>query len=285
MYGYGYGYEALRNEAEPSYEWTRGALAERYRNASAETVESIVEQHAGMSAEQFENFFSTLGNVAASLAPTVLPIAGAALGTFVGGPAGTAIGGALGQMAGGAVSAATAPQPAAPAAPQQPLRPVAAAPPATRAQPRPQQQSRPPAAPAGTGNAAAQLASVLLRPEFIRALAASILGGAGAESVPVGAAQVPVGAFLNAHHVLSEQALTANHFAHAGESESVPSYLIGEDGEFKGEVNEPAERARVLLEMLNESPTEPAEADPYEWIWLPAEAADPYELAMAEYDD
>jgi hypothetical protein len=301
MSGYGYGHEALWYEAEP-YEWTRSALAERYRSAPAETIERIVQQHAGISAEQFESFFSSLGSMAASLAPTILPIAGAAIGTVVGGPAGTAIGGALGQMAGSAVSAATAPRPAAApaAAPQQqyaapPAAPTPRAQPRVDAEPQPRPQPQPrrqpqtqPDRPArsGGGNAAGQLLSVLLRPEFIRALAASVLGSVGAESVPVGPENVPVpiGAFLNAHHVLSEQALTANHLARAGAGEAVPSYLVSESGEFKCEVNEPAERARVLLEMLHESPTEPAE-EPYEWIWLPMEAADPYELAMAEYED
>jgi uncharacterized protein (DUF697 family) len=45
----------------------------------------------------------TLGGVLKGVAKTALPIAGGALGTFIGGPAGTAIGSSLGSMAGQAL--------------------------------------------------------------------------------------------------------------------------------------------------------------------------------------
>ena len=51
-----------------------------------------------MSPEEVEGFWDTLKGVAKQVAPTILPMAGGAVGTLFGGPVGTALGSKLGQM-------------------------------------------------------------------------------------------------------------------------------------------------------------------------------------------
>lgn len=246
-----------------SYSEIREILASEYRDLPDESIEALVQQSFGSySAEDVESFLSGLkkvGKFISKAAPTVLPIVGTVAGTAFGGPLGATVGGTLGKLAGGAVQGATAgrqtgrarlPTPAALA--KQALkgaRAVAGA-----------------AAPAGSP-AAAQLLSVLNRPEILQSLLAMIMGPVGRPNIPVGNNPVPVGAFANLIGALANQAAAEYNATAAQEGESIPTYLLNESGDFLVDPAVPEERARVLLSMLNETLMETDESDESDVEW------------------
>lgn len=202
----------------------------------------LAEVTAGMTPEEAESFWRSLGRAARSVgrtlvraAPTVLPILGGAVGTLVGGPAGTAIGGALGRAAGGAVGRLAG------RAPSRRRRG------GRRAGPR--ARGRPSAVPAGASSAVTQLLSLLQNPALQRALLGASMGGSG--SVRVGEQQlgVPFGAMMNALECLAAEAAEEMHGFHAG-SGQIPEYLVGDDGEAIDDFGLPEARAAHLLELL-----------------------------------
>jgi hypothetical protein len=208
----------------PMYEVVRQSLGPEYRNFSDLEIHALLENILGsMSPEEVEGFWDTVKSagqaalgVAKQVAPTVLPIAGGAVGTLIGGPVGTAIGSKLGQM--GAqlltkpqapgVSAAAIPPVAAPGAPPQP--PSAAAPAVAPV-------------PAGGTTATAQLMALLQNPALLKSLLGQLLGGAGESAVLVGprATPIPFGAMMNALESLAAQAALEAAEAYEDDSEAV----------------------------------------------------------------
>jgi len=196
-----------RNFTNSSYRTMQLGLAPELRGLRDHEIEAFVEeQFSGLTAEEVENFAKSLrsfGQAAAPIAQRALPgvISGATTGA-VAGPWGAVIGGVVG---GTASLLATGNQQgqAAPARPLAP-RPQPSAPPATpprpAATPRPHATPRPNVRPSTTragsspqtAAAAAQLISLLARPEVQRALMALLMGNAGRRTVRVGGQNVPI---------------------------------------------------------------------------------------------
>jgi hypothetical protein len=194
------------------------------------------------------------------LAGTVLPTAGAAIGTVYGGPIGMAIGRTVGERAGQAVAGnrpatpATAPA-AAPTAPRQAgtaPAPRAAEPTPTIAQP----ASGTPTPEVGGSPAAAKLLYLVQNPAFLSSLIALALGPQGQQTVPLGADGKPVrvGAFVNAANSLASQAAQdADALVLDGDTESeADTYLKDESGAFLCDPAVPEQRANALLKLLQQ---------------------------------
>lgn len=219
-------------------------LTPEYSRLSDGEIDQVIEGIlSGMSPEEAEGFWNTLGNLGrsvgrgiAQVAPTILPAAGTVVGTMFGGPAGAAIGGTLGRVAGQAVGQLGG-------RPRQP------------AQPAPQSVQPSVGAPISHGgtSATAQIMSLLQNPALLQSILGQVLGNAGVSNVPVGTqgAAAPFGAFMNALSQLATQsAIEAN--ADQENSSGVPTYLLTERGDFKCDVAVPAERAAALMESLRE---------------------------------
>ena len=157
---------------------------------------------------------------AAQLAKSVLPAAGAAIGTVYGGPVGTAIGGRIGSAAAGAFAGGR--QPTASASPLPP-GPAAAPPPppaAVAATPPPPAAAVPPPAPVGVmsppptpspspsdgSTAAKQLFMLTQNPDILKTLLALALGAQGRTTIPVGQGAVPVAGVARMLSTLAGQA-------------------------------------------------------------------------------
>ncbi len=164
-----------------------------YSNLADAEIEALLRRVLGrMSPEEVEGFWDTLKGVAKQVAPTILPMAGGAVGTLFGGPVGTALGSKLGQMGAQFISGPQKqPAPPGPA----PILPVPQAPVAA------------PVPPGGT-SAAAQLMALLKNPDLLKSLLGQVLGGAGESTVLVGprATPIPFGAMMNALESLAAQA-------------------------------------------------------------------------------
>jgi hypothetical protein len=108
--------------------------------------------------------------------------------------------------------------------------------------------------------AAGQLLNALFsRPEVLDALKAMMLSPIGRPSVPVAGTPVPVGAFTNLLGQLANQA-QAEFTTYAGpQPEAVPEYLMESTGDYRCDPADPAQRAEVLWELLQQS-AEPDEA-------------------------
>ena len=257
-----------------SYREIRGVLAPEYRDLPDESVEAIVQSSLGaVDTEALDDFLGGLkkvGQTVAKAAPSVLPIVGTVAGTAFGGPVGASVGGALGRAAGGAIGGAAAGgggrrrgrgTRAQGMRPGVPGSPAAALPPGLGA------------APAQGSPAAQQLLSLLSRPEIIQALMAMALGPAGRTHIPVGGepaapgkpaeppVPVPVGAIANVIGTLANQAGSDLNAAEPQQGESVPSYLLGEGGEFLVDPAVPEERAQLVIGLLNKSLPESDEND------------------------
>jgi len=202
----------------------RSALREEYAGASDEELQDALDNVLdAMSPAEGFNFGAALSQIGKSasklvsdptfiqIAKTAAPIAGGALGTFVGGPIGTALGTQLGNLAASAIPAAPAPAPPrpapvrAPAAPAPVPPPAPAPPPAAGAAPAPAAPApAAPAAPAleppvpvpgspvaGGSAAAAQGLILTQQPDVLRSLLATAMGQHGRREVSgVPAAQV-----------------------------------------------------------------------------------------------
>jgi hypothetical protein len=256
------------------YDSLRQVLRPEYRNLSDGDLQILLQQVlGGMSPEEVEGFWDTLKDVgkaalgvAKQVAPTLLPMAGGALGTLVGGPVGTAIGSKLGQMG----AQLLAPQK--PVAPQ--VAPSAAV--APGAIPQPAVAPAPPAAaapvPPGGSSATAQLMALLKNPDLLKSLLGQLLGGAGESTVEVGpgATPIPFVAMMNTLESLAAQAAIEAADT-MGDDQSVESmgYLQDGTGNFVVDPANPDERAQRVLELLNEAAQDygPEPYDPVtEWL-------------------
>jgi hypothetical protein len=257
--------------ARTCYPRVRQHLDADFAELSDQNIETLLRTR-NMDAESMEGFFDDLGKIASSVgkavvkaAPTVLPIAGGALGTLVGGPAGTMIGQKLGSLAGGAIGGATGqPSPA-----------------------------------GGLGGligglgglvgggspAAGQLLQTLLRPQTLRAISSMALGPLGAKNISVGQTAVPVSAFTNLLSTLAGRAEAEYNASIASGQTNVPKYMQDYAGEAKGDPAVAEHRAEALYELLEAAESgaegeaaETAEAvEAQEW-----EAEAEYEASEAE---
>jgi hypothetical protein len=263
-----------------SYREIRGVLAPEYRDLPDESVEALVQSSLGaVDTEALESFLSSskkFGGMLAKAAPSVLPMVGTVAGTAFGGPLGATVGGALGRAAGGAIGGAAAAGGGGGGRGRASRRSFMRS---ARALGKQAAALAPGLAGAGGQGspAAQQLLSIINRPEIIQALMAMALGSAGRTHIPVGGGEpdapgepaeppvpVPVGAFANVIGSLANQAGSDLNAAEPQQGESVPSYLLGEGGEFLVDPAVPEERARLVLELLHGSLPESDEADD-EW--------------------
>ena len=220
------------------YPKLRTVLTPSLRKLPSEDIEALFEQ-SNLSADDLEDFWGSVGNIAKAVAPVaaqVLPVALPAVGTLIGGPVGGMVGGIAGQALGSALSPGQ--RPSAPQAPSPQMSP----------------------APAQGGNAASQLIATLFRPETLQALMSMALGSAGRSSVsvPVGSGNTPVpnNAFTNLLQVLARQA-SADYESIATTSHmGSPFYLQNFAGEAIGDPANADSRAAVLYEMLQEADLE-----------------------------
>jgi hypothetical protein len=153
----------------------RSAMREEYADASdaemAEALENVLDALSPAEAFNFGSALSQIGRSASKLAAdptfqqvvrTAAPVAGGALGTFIGGPIGTALGSQLGNLAVRALPAPAAPAPRvapAPAAPPAPpSAPALPPPPVPPPEPRPAAPA--PIVPAPVSSAAAAAAPI-----------------------------------------------------------------------------------------------------------------------------
>jgi hypothetical protein len=101
-------YDELNQEYDQESDQEYGAISEHEENELAEelltlSTEAELDQFLGKyfrkAAGRFTRTFAPLGKMLKPLAKKLLPIAGAAVGTYFGGPAGGALGGKLGSLA------------------------------------------------------------------------------------------------------------------------------------------------------------------------------------------
>jgi hypothetical protein len=177
----------------------------------------------------------------------VLPTAGMAVGTVYGGPAGAAFGGQLGGLAGQTIAGRKPPSP-----------PPAPSP--TAAPPAPSQQPPAPAsggADAGGSQAAGQILYLIQNDAFLKSLLRLATDLRGQTSVPIGekGTAVPPVALVNLLGQLAGRAAEEAdaYFSQSSESEETPpSYLLDSEGNYLCDPAAPAERADVLLRLLQQ---------------------------------
>lgn len=239
----------------------REVLAIEYYPLSTREIEAVVEAAfaGGLSAEELaevtnflKNASKSIGRVAGQVgnrvvqnAPQILQGAttGAATGSAFG-PYGAIIGAGIG--AAGGLASPTSPKPAA-----QPRLPAQNQPAPVPKPTTPVPGQAAPTKPAVTGSpAAAQLLSVLFRPEVIQALLAMMMGSAGRKQISIGGTQVPVGAVSNMLTSLTTQASTEFHALSPSWGEEFPEYLFDEAGAFKVDPAVPDQRAAVVYDLL-----------------------------------
>lgn len=215
----------------------REEVAPEFQALSDEEIDLMLsEVLSSMSPEEIEGFWGSLkrfarraGRTLVRAAPKILPVAGGALGTLIGGPAGTAIGAKLGGLAGGLVRSAGRP----------------------RGRRRPASRRRT-AIPAGGSSATAQLMALLRNPALLQSLLARAMGGRGRVEVVAGAeaVEVPFGAFMNALEQLAAEAALEAHESGLGEA-ATPEYVLDEEGFPLEDAALPEARAEMLLELLH----------------------------------
>jgi hypothetical protein len=227
---------------DDDYPYLRASLRSDGRFVSGEDLEDVTWAELGLPAEDVEDFLSSLASFGQRALPGI--VQGAATGSALG-PWGALIGG----VGGGLASALTGP--GGPAAPRPAVaRPPQAQPPAAIA-PAPVAAAAP--APTLPANGAGALLGLLSRPEVMQALTALALGNRGTTSVAVGNAQVPTAAIASLVSQLAAQSAAGANAAPRESDESIPSYLLGEDGECRVDVSCPRQRAAALHELFVES--------------------------------
>ena len=268
---------------------------DRMRLSDPQLEAMIESSFPDSSAQDVENFMSSIQKFARQAAPVVQQLApvaakGAMSGATVGGPWGAAIGG-LGAVAGSLISGGA----------KRPARGRAPVPSAQPLQMAPAPVAAPPAAPGGgalagagvvagagvNSAAAAQLITLLSRPETMQALLALLLGQAGRTSIPVGEHQIPATAFADA---LSELA------SEAGGSARTSGYWFDQHGEPRCDLANARSRAGLVWNDVAEA-AEAAEAEESESESegesmefeeaFDADALDSFEAALAgeHFDD
>lgn len=236
------GYDpSLFDEVDDMAEGLRAVLREDYADASSEEVhEALFDILETMSPAEGFSFAKALKQIGkagkrvlrdpkvSQIAGTVLPVAGAAIGTVYGGPAGTAVGSQLGNVAASAFKGARK-QRTTPAGRAQPGRPDARRPTAARRPSRTTTRLRPAASarpsPQGGSSAAAQLLTLTQNPEILKSLMALALGAQGRAAVnPKGSrATVPVGAVVNLLATLTRRAARDAEALYGGEQSLDPT--------------------------------------------------------------
>lgn len=103
------------------------------------------------------------------------------------------------------------------------------------------------------GSPAGQLLGVLSRPEVVEAISAMAIGRLGRQHIMIESTPVPVAAFATMLGELATRAAEAHNRFTDSYSESVPSYLMDDSGEFLCDVTSPSQRAAVLMERLREA--------------------------------
>jgi hypothetical protein len=190
------------SEADP-YEALRDVVHPELAKLPPEQLEAVLRLH-GVDAEGLNDFLGAMSQVGTQVGQRLPSITqGAVQGASMGAAAGP-YGALLGALGGAVAGGLTAP--ARPAAPHPAPQPSPVAQPAAQA---PAPAAPAPAAPtaaAGGSPAAAQLLALLAQPQVMQALIAMALGGAGARTVPVAGADVPVAAVPSALSVLANQA-------------------------------------------------------------------------------
>ena len=179
----------------------RSALRDEYADADdADLVDAATDMMSAMSPAEAFNFGAALSQIGksagrlasdptfASIARTVAPAAGGALGTFIGGPLGTKLGSEIGTRAVSALLSPPAVGPARPPAaapvPVPPPSPAALPPPSPAALPLPAPTAPTPASPVAGGSAAAAQALILSsHPEVQQAALATALGQHGRREI------------------------------------------------------------------------------------------------------
>lgn len=217
----------LRETDFPAVRRVMGADRDRLDDDAVEDL--LTELFPDAYPDDVEDFMGSVQKFARQAAPVAqraLPgvIKGATQGAMVGGPMGMFVGAGVG--AAGSLLQRSAPGASAPA----PAVPPALA----------------PGPPGATSNAAAELLAILFRPETIEALLALFLSGSGRPSVEVGQKQVPAAAFADA--IAEAAALVAE--AAAPLDGPATEYLFDAQGEPRGDLANPAERAALLLSDL-----------------------------------
>jgi hypothetical protein len=240
---------------ETEYENLRGNIAPHLANLSDAQLQAVLARN-GMDAEAMEGFFDTLtkfassaGKAVLSAAPSILPVAGAVVGTAIGGPVGTQLGGTLGSLAGKALGAATG-QPAAGngGGIGGALSSVAGG------------------LLGGSSPAAGQLLQTITKPETLQALGSMAMGALGKRDVQVGGTSVPVGAFATLLKTLIGQAEAEYSEAlAAAEGDGTPAYMRDFSGQPVADPAIPLNRAIALYQLLQtpalSSELETSEAD------------------------
>jgi hypothetical protein len=194
------------------------------------------------SAEDVAKVLAEIGQAVLKALPAVLPV----LGGAVGGPGGAAAGAAAGTLVGTATAAGARKAPPTGTRRRQKRRPPAAVLPQTPGSP-----------------AAAQLLALFFRPEVLQALWAMALGQLGSGRIDVAGTPVPPDAFTNLIGVLADSA-GAEYRVVSFDEGAVPQYLVGSDGELKGDIAVPEERAGVLWSMLHEAIDDTDDGGPFE---------------------
>lgn len=226
----------------------RQCLAEEYREVNEETLEMMLDETlANMTPEEAEGFLSTLKKIGKAAIPVVsqvgqaaLPTVGAAIGTTIAPGVGSTIGGLLGKAAAQSLSNVAKKSSKSKRASSRRGRSVSK----RSASPR-RRNPR-------LSSATKQILQLIQSPQFLQALASLNMGEQGRSAIVVasqeGLSSVPTGAFLNLLESLASQAAME-----AAQNESmIPSYLEDADGEALCDLANPDERARVLMERLQE---------------------------------
>lgn len=244
-------------ESAPLTEALREAFHESYLDAPEEALQDawadILDTMTPAEGFNFNKALRQIGKTGrqilrdptvGQIARTVLPAAGATIGTIYGGPMGGALGGQLGQAAGQVFTGGK----------------KTAAGPAVKSAPAPAAKTRPtPAGPASQGSpqagsaAAAQLLQLTQDPNVLKSLLALALGARGRKAVTIGngGPTVNLGSYMNLLGALANRAAADAH-ARASEADETSSYLLDAEGEFLTDPSNPEARAMLLYEMLTD---------------------------------
>lgn len=108
-----------------------------------------------------------------------------------------------------------------------------------------------------------------------------LMGSMGRQSVRIAGESVPTAALANAIEVFAREAAVEYNALHGVSGETVPHYLMDEDGEFLVDPANPEERAALIFELVEEDNEVIAEAaenlNTYQYRQLQEYAEDLYD--------
>jgi|GEM_PF-6127045 len=239
----------------------RGALSEDLQDASSSDLEEALDNiFSNMSAAEgfsLGNALKTIGSAGkkvvqnrafVSVAGTLAPVAGAAVGTMLGGPVGTAIGAKLGSVAGQALSGVPKPSTSGAAGMISP----GGIPPTTIPHAPAFVKGRPSLK--GGSVAATKLLQMTQNPVVLKGLLSLAMGEYGKKSIPseAGGKSVSVGSIANMLSQFAGQvASDAEELAQG--YDATPAYLYDEEGQSIADPAVPEARAAALYNALTES--------------------------------